>query len=96
MHRPNIRERSGSATGLNAGSHPDGTIVGIFVDLELSAGRGKLKAGESRSPLCVRSTDVVANFDPSAGPDVARQAAPAKTAASITAPANCLDPLLKR
>jgi hypothetical protein len=96
MQRPNIRERSGSATGLNAGSHPDGTVVGILVDLELSAGRGNLKAGETRSPLCVRSTDVVANFDPSARPDVAMQAAPANTAASITAPANCLEPFLKR
>jgi hypothetical protein len=47
MHRPNIRERSGSATGLNARSHPAGTIVGAFVAFELSCGHAMLDAGES-------------------------------------------------
>ena|SRR6516164_5910454 len=96
MHRSNIRERSGSATGLNAGSHPAGTIVGALVVLELSAGRAGLDAGGSRSPLCTLSTDVVANFAPVARPDVAMQATPANTAASMTAPANCLELFLKR
>ena len=88
MHRPNIRELSGSATGLNAGSHPAGTIFGTVVV--------KLDAGGRRSLLCVRSTDGAANFASLAKPDVAMQATPASTAASITAPAICLAPFLKR
>src|SRR6516165_8467202 len=77
MHRPNIRERSGSATGLNSRSHPVGTIVGAVVVFELSCGHAMLDAGESRSPLCIRSTDVVANFVSLARPDVATQTTPA-------------------
>src|SRR5215831_5915576 len=96
MHRPNMCECSGSATGLNAGSHPAGTIVGIFVVLELFSGRAKLGVGGSRSPLCIRSTDAVVNFAPLARPDVAMQATPANTAASITAAANCLEAFLRR
>jgi hypothetical protein len=40
--------------------------------------------------------DVIANFASLAWPDVAMQAISANKAASMTAPANCPEPLLKR
>jgi len=97
-HRPNIRPRSGSATGLNAGSHPGGTFIdgANLIELELISGRWRLDACGSRSPLCVRLTDMTEKLAPSAKPVVAMLATPANTALSSNAPAICFEPFPNR
>jgi hypothetical protein len=90
-HRPAIRARIGSATGLNAGSQPIGTYTGkgdVSLDFVPTGLTGRVGSTGRRSPLSARLT-LIEELDPTAFGAVAAQTTEATVQLRNTAAANC-------
>jgi hypothetical protein len=85
MQRPKTWARSGSTMRLKAGSHPTGGFASV-----VTAGNDTFEIGlgnvDNRSPLCVRSTEMMSDPAPEAAPAPVSAAARPATARQPTTP----------